>query len=51
MSSLKARIAVMGANGLQGALAVCPGALLRVPRPAGSSLTSAEHPGRPLLED
>ena len=29
--------------------AVCPSALLRVPRPSASSLTSAEHPGKPLF--
>ena len=50
MRSLKAGITVVGANDLQGALVVCPGVLLRVPRPAGSSLTSAEHPGRPLFK-
>ncbi len=27
----------------------CPGALLRVPRPAGSSFTYAEHPDSPIL--
>ncbi len=26
----------------------CPGALLRVPRPAASSFTCAEHPGSPI---
>ena len=29
--------------------AVCPSALLRVPRASRSSLTSAEHPGKPLF--
>ena len=29
--------------------AVCPSVLLRVPRALRSSLTSAEHPGKPLF--
>ena len=34
---------------LHGKRAVCLSALLRVPRASRSSLTSAEHPGKPLF--
>ena len=34
---------------LYGTRVVCPSALLRVPRASRSSLTSAEHPGKPIF--